>query len=59
MIEHGMKVTCNKCGKSVFVKKVRVGIYDDCADWPDGWVHVGTNGKDLCPDCFKEYIDEH
>lgn len=62
--EKGKMLTCNRCGKSVFLKFLGmeprewsqpVEKYEDA---PTGWAAAVSLGDkiDLCPDCTSEWV---
>lgn len=65
MKTNGRLVTCDRCGKTVFLKCTGEGECDGgFTRWntfeslPEGWkfnVKVGDNWADLCPHCFEAY----
>lgn len=57
---NGRLVTCDRCGNHVFTECVGEGERDGgFTRWnkfepvPKGW--SSRNGKDLCPECFREW----
>jgi hypothetical protein len=67
MKSYGKIVTCDKCGASIFLKRVAFGSVDEKADG-DGHAYQSLNvyqnlpdswgegfGMDLCPECMKDY----
>lgn len=64
MIEEcGKLITCDRCGKNVFLKRIREGeTYGGYTRWikfeeaPDGWKYYCDIGR-LCPECNEEYVD--
>lgn len=68
MKELGKLITCDRCGKQIFLKKTGEGSGDGgWSRWgtfeelPEGWkcgVHTESLSQgfvDLCPECHKEY----
>lgn len=58
---NGQLVTCNRCGKTIFLKCTGEGVEDggftrwnSFEAFPEGWYKISNFG-DLCPDCFIEY----
>jgi hypothetical protein len=56
---NGQLMTCDKCGKQVFLRAIGEGETDGgytrwnkFEPFPDGW---SVEEGDLCPDCTKEY----
>lgn len=58
--ENGQLRTCDKCGRTIFLKSTGEGEMDGgFTRWnkfedADGW-HWREGFKDLCPDCIKKY----
>lgn len=64
--EIGMRVTCNHCGKQIFLKqtgynsvdaaiKHRNSFYDTFEPMPNDWVIKHDLGGWVCGDCLKQY----
>ena len=63
MKEKGMKVTCDNCGRDIFLHRVEDVVMDGgysrsekYEDMPDGWASCYILHKYiiLCPDCYKK-----
>ena len=59
----GKLVTCDRCGKNVFLKCIGEGETDGgYTKWnkfeeaPNGWKCYYNTGL-LCPECHEEYVD--
>lgn len=52
--ELGIRVTCQKCGKQIFRKQIKI---DEFESMPKGWKKnlYSHNYGWWCPDCVKEY----
>lgn len=50
MEREGKQLTCDRCGTTVFLKRLENGCVDD-AD--KGWLY--REGKDLCPACAIKF----
>lgn len=64
MLEKGKLMTCDRCGKSIFIPRRRLmdADYDEKSDYC--LVHMYSTGatkydylKDLCVECSKEFND--
>lgn len=59
MREVGMKLTCNCCSKSIFLRRIdrftneNGAVLDKYEDFPKGWKR--NNDRDFCPECAKKY----
>lgn len=58
----GKLVTCDRCGKNIFLKYIGEGETDGgytrwnkFEDPPDGWKYYCDIGK-LCPECNEKYV---
>ena len=59
----GKLITCDRCGKNVFLKCIGEGETDGgYTKWnkfeenPNGWKYYYNTGL-LCPECNEEYVD--
>lgn len=52
MRKNGVLLECDRCGKSILLGKNKNGDFEEA---PVNWGHY--SGKDLCPECAKEYVD--
>lgn len=52
MRKNGVLLECDRCGKSILLWKNKDGNFEEP---PGDWGHY--SGKDLCPECAKEYED--
>lgn len=63
--EKGKLLTCNRCGKSVFLKFLGMEPQEwskpteQYATAPDGWANAVSLGRDidLCPECTEEWVE--
>lgn len=58
----GKLITCDRCGKTLFLKYIGEGETDGgytrwnkFEDAPDGWEYHCDIGR-LCPECNEEYV---
>jgi hypothetical protein len=56
-VKCGKTITCDRCGKSVFLNQVEYETpftIDEYEPAPEGWERGFDS--DLCPDCYGEYL---
>lgn len=54
-VKCGKIITCDRCGKSVFLNQTPFTTDGGYEPVPEDWKH-GFDVDDLCPDCYGEYL---